>query len=106
MEILSNNLNAVTSRHGDLQCFCKHKESEGKASSDVYRVKVSTEDNASKYTYEDYAICKKWKNDSSKLSGIGALVQATSFLIVLVNFVLRKLFLMIIGWVGENKMTK
>lgn len=40
------------------------------------------------------------------MSALGALVQGTSSLVVLVNFVLRKLFISLIMCSGENKNSK
>lgn len=68
--------------------------------------KERTEDDPSNFKQVKYPICKKWKNDASSLSFIGAVVRATSFLVVLVNFVLRKLFITLIGCAGENKKSK
>ena len=69
-------------------------------------MKVSKPESPTKYVEEAYPICKKFSDDKSTISAMGAMVQATSFLVVLVNFVLRKLFILLIGMSGEHKTSK
>jgi len=57
-------------------------------------------------TIFSYPICKKWRDDTSSLSGLGALTQATALLIVVANFILRTVFIKLVTFVRYNKESK
>ena len=53
-----------------------------------------------------YPICKKFKGDTSSVGSLGALTQATAFLVVFIGFVLRTLYINLITCVKEHKTSK
>ena len=56
---------------------------------------------------EGYPICEKWNSDTSSLSGLGALTQATAYIIVATNFILRTVMIKLVELLGRgNKYSK
>ena len=91
------NFNEVISRQGAMACFCKDHASKKFVAEDNFEVFT---DDGTKIRYE---ICTKWNEDTDSLSFLNALAQGVAFLIVLFGFILRKIFIMLVGCTGENK---
>jgi hypothetical protein len=86
-------LDRVTSRKGALLCYCQQSGSSARID------QVRTSDG----TIVDYQICKQFKSETSLFSFGAFLSRATSFFVVLISFVMRKIFITLVEWAGFNK---
>ena len=57
-------------------------------------------------TESEYPICKKFNNDTSSLSFLGFVVNFASFIIVLTSFIMRFIFIKMIGWIGLSRFSR
>ena len=86
-------LDRVTTRRGALLCFCNEIKSSKEKS--LVRLADGTEDY--------YEICKSFKDETELVSFAGFLSNGTSFLVVLISFILRKVFISLVQCAGFNK---
>ena len=81
---LSLNFQEIISRQGYLACFC-----ENTSENSNFEYQVTTRDGG----LTTYPICKKFQKDTDAVLGWGLLANAVSFLITLISFLLRNIFI-------------